>query len=139
VSAGPDGIADNADEPRDEWGVPIQTKENYDWILDWDGCHDSPGDDYDLDGFSDEVEFYIGTDPIDDCPDEPGDLDAWPYDNNMDTWSNVMDVLRYKDNLQICLPDPDYVQRFDINADECVNVMDVLLYKGHLQIQCTSS
>jgi len=137
-TAGPDGIADSGDEPHDVWGIPIQTREDYDGIIDWDGCHDSPGDDYDLDGFSDEVEFYIGTDPIDDCPDEPGDLDAWPYDNNMDTWSNVMDVLQYKGHLQIPASDPGYVQRLDINADEWVNVMDVLRYKDHLQIQCTS-
>jgi hypothetical protein len=47
-------------------------------------------------------------------------------------------LLQYKGHLQICVPDPNYVQRLDINADDCVNVLDVLLYKGHLQVQCTN-
>jgi len=132
ASTGDDGIP-CTDDPGE-----INTCEDYDGIIDWDGCHDSPGADYDLDEFSDEEETHIGTDPTDDCPDEPGYLDAWPYDNNVDTKSNVMDVLEYKGHLQICLPDPDYVQRLDIKVDECVNVMDILLYKGHLQIQCTN-
>jgi hypothetical protein len=132
ASTGDDGVP-----CTDDFGE-INTCEDYDGIIDWDGCRDGPGADYDLDGFTDEVETYIGTDPTDDCPDESGYLDAWPFDNNIDTWSNVMDVLRYKGHLQICLPDPGYVQRLDIKADECVNVMDILLYKGHLQIQCTN-
>lgn len=58
-TAGPDGIADTGDEPHDVFGVPIQTREDYDSILDWDGCHDSPGDDYDGDGLTDEDEALI--------------------------------------------------------------------------------
>jgi hypothetical protein len=114
-----------------------------------DGTLDPADADDDNDEFDDAVEAYIGTDPWDDCPDVTGTAglcpgptcdghDAWPFDNNVDTKSNVMDVLNYKGHLQICLPDPDYVQRLDINADECVNVMDILLYKGHLQVQCTN-
>jgi hypothetical protein len=99
------------------------------------GC--DPGVDTDGDGFDNDVECYVGTDPLDDCPDDPWD-DAWPFDNNVDTWSNVLDVLQYKGHLQICVPDPGYVQRLDINGDQCVNALDVLLYKGHLQIQCTN-
>jgi subtilisin family serine protease len=105
--------------------------------------------DLDKDGFDDDVETYVGTDPFDACPDVTGTSglcpgpscdgdDAWPLDNNIDTWSNVLDVLQYKGHLQICAPDPNYVQRLDINADECVNVLDVLLYKGHLEVQCTN-
>jgi hypothetical protein len=109
----------------------------------------SPPGDSDGDGFSDAVEAYVGTDPLDACPDVTGTPglcpgpscdghDAWPFDNNVDTWSNVLDILQYKGHLQICVPDPNYVERLDINADECVNVLDVLLYKGHLQVQCTN-
>jgi hypothetical protein len=105
--------------------------------------------DLDKDGFDDDVELYLGTDPFDACPDVTGTPglcpgpscdgdDAWPFDNNIDTWSNVLDVLQYKGYLQICVPDPNYVQRLDINADDCVDVLDVLLYKGHLQVQCTN-
>jgi putative hemolysin len=106
-------------------------------------------DDDDNDALDDSVESYVGTDPLDACPDVTGTPglcpgpscdgdDAWPFDNNIDTWSNILDVLQYKGHLQICLPDPNYVQRFDINADECVNILDVLLYKGHLEVQCTN-
>jgi len=63
-TAGPDGIADSGDEPLDSFGVPIRTKEDYDGIVDTDGCHDSPTDDYDGDGLSDENEVLLyGTDP----------------------------------------------------------------------------
>jgi hypothetical protein len=113
----------------------------------WGG--DACDADDDNDGFDDSVEAYLGTDPFDACPDVTGTPglcpgpscdgdDAWPFDNNVDTWSNVLDVLQYKGHLQTCVPDPNYVQRLDINADECVDVLDVLLYKGHLQVQCTN-
>jgi len=55
-TAGPDGIADTGDEPLNQYGVPIQTKEDYDGIIDVDGCHDSPGEDWDADGLDDEVD-----------------------------------------------------------------------------------
>jgi uncharacterized repeat protein (TIGR01451 family) len=102
----------------------------------WLGTDACSGD-TDDDAFGDYEELHLGTDPLDDCPDDPSD-DAWPFDNNIDTQSNVLDVLQYKGHLQICVPDPNYVQRLDINADDCVNVLDVLLYKGHLQMQCTN-
>jgi hypothetical protein len=76
-TAGPNGVADNGDEPLDELGVPIKTKEDYDGIIDWDGCHDSPGDDWDADGMSDEVEvLQAGTDPTDMDTDNDGLCDG---------------------------------------------------------------
>jgi len=76
-TAGPDGIADSGDEPLDELGVPIKTKEDYDGIIDWDGCHDSPSDDWDGDGMSDEVEvLQAGTDPTDMDTDDDGLCDG---------------------------------------------------------------
>jgi hypothetical protein len=65
LTAGPDGVADTGDEPLTQLGTPMQTKEDYDGIIDTDGCHDSPTDDYDGDGLSDENEahFYF-TDPV---------------------------------------------------------------------------
>ncbi len=71
-TAGPDGIADTGDEPLNALMVPIQTKEDYDGIADEDGCHDSPTDDYDMDGLTDEVEWIqYGTNPV--IPDTDGD------------------------------------------------------------------
>jgi hypothetical protein len=40
-TAGPDGIADSGDEPLAP--LPTLTKEDYDGVIDTDGCHDSPG------------------------------------------------------------------------------------------------
>ncbi len=93
-TAGPDGEADTGDEPLIN-GVPIQTREDYDGVLDTDGCHDSPGDDYDGDGLTDEDEVFIhGTDPTNPDTDADGVLDgpdncpAWPNpDQNTPPWA----------------------------------------------------
>jgi hypothetical protein len=51
----------------------------------------SSGCDNDNDGWSDSAEGSIGTDPLDNCPDNPPD-DAWPADINNDTFSDISDV-----------------------------------------------
>jgi len=56
----------------------VLTFEDYDGILDTDGCHDSPGDDKDGDGFTDEAEvLFIGTNAAKPCGNNgwPADLD----------------------------------------------------------------
>jgi hypothetical protein len=132
-TAGPDGEADSGDEPLNEHGVPIQTKEDYDGIIDTDGCHDSPGEDYDGDGFADEVEAYVGTDPTDACPDPGGD-DAWPPDINMDTWADVGDILEYKPVIITTVPPSS--PRYDLDMDQYIDVGDILMYKPVILIQC---
>jgi putative hemolysin len=104
---------------------------------DSDGACDAGDPDDDNDEFDDSVEAYLSTDPLDACPDDPSD-DAWPFDINVDTWSDILDVLLYKGHLQTQVGDPDYDQRLDFNADAWVNILDVLLYKGHIQVQCTN-
>jgi len=100
-------------------------------------------DDTDGDGGSNGREQYIGTDPLDDCtddgsPEERGTHDAWHFDINIDTWSDILDVLLYKGHLQIQYSEPEYNSRLDFNADGWVDILDILLYKGNLQIQCTN-
>jgi len=91
--AGPDGaLGVGADlnhngrnvNPAETWpaaGSPgnddtVLVFEDYDTVIDNDGCHDSPGDDYDGDGYTDEVEqLHLGTNPVDPCG-----QDAWPSD-----------------------------------------------------------
>jgi hypothetical protein len=76
-TAGPDGVSDTGDEPLNALLVPIQTKEDYDGIADEDGCHDSPTDDYDMDGITDDVEWITyGTDPVNPDTDGDGVLDG---------------------------------------------------------------
>lgn len=76
-TAGPDGIADTGDEPLNGLLVPIQTKEDFDGVADEDGCHDSPTDDYDLDGIPDDIEWITyHTDPVNPDTDGDGVLDG---------------------------------------------------------------
>ncbi|MEX0682323.1 MAG: hypothetical protein WD904_00275 [Dehalococcoidia bacterium] len=88
------GIRDGAEAVHtsdDSW----LTFEDYDGVLDTDGCHDSPGDDYDGDGFTDEDEVFIvrtlpydadtdndtvvdGADNCANWPNTAQNLPAWP-------------------------------------------------------------
>ncbi len=88
--------------------------------------------DSDADGFLDSFEAYVGTDPWDDCPDDPSD-DAWPPDINNDTWVNGLDIMRFKPVLS-----GPYDVRFDLNADGYVNVLDLMIYKPLLGTSCTN-
>lgn len=109
-------------------------------VADQDGVNvivaGAPPVDTDSDGFGDCVELYLGTDPTDDCTDEPDDLDAWPFDINMSTCVDILDVLMFKGKLMYCYPDPDCALRYDLNADGCVNILDVLVYKPVLNMCC---
>ena len=52
--------------------------EDYDGIIDSDGCHDSPGDDFDGDGFTDEAEVLsLGTGAGDPCGNDAGPRTSW--------------------------------------------------------------
>jgi len=131
-TAGPDGQADSGDEPVDPGtGLPILSREDYDGVLDTDGCHDSPGDDYDGDGWSDELEaLSLGTNAARGCAltatanDE--DPDPWPPDFDDNQIVNILDVIPV-------LPPyfgsssggPNYAQRRDLNADGIINILDV--------------
>jgi len=99
-----------------------------------------PDGDSDGDGFDDGVESYVGTDPLDDCPDDPSH-DAWPPDLDIDTEVDIVDVLKFKPLFLSGLPcdgDPEYDNRFDLNANGCINIVDVLLYKPIIATQCTN-
>jgi len=137
-TAGPDGVADTGDEPHNELGVPIQTREDYDGIIDWDGCHDSPGDDYDDDGFSDEVEYYMGTDPANSCTDAPGH-DAWPPDIVIDGVVDVFDALTFLPAFPSAEGGPGYSQRFDFaDSDGVVDIFDALTFLDRFPSACTN-
>ena len=69
------GVSDGAEDPLSTDDV-VLVFEDYDGILDGDGCHDSPGDDFDGDGFTDEDEVLsIGTNAAAPCG-----TDGWPAD-----------------------------------------------------------
>jgi len=100
-----------------------------------DGMLDPADLDDDNDGFEDDDEAHVGTDPWDACRDDASD-DAWPPDINIDTWANILDVLLFKP--VIMTPVPPGPARFDLNADNNINILDVLLYKPIIMTQCTN-
>jgi hypothetical protein len=97
--------------------------------------------DCDDDQFDDYIELYVGTDPLDDCPDDPTD-DAWPPDTTINTEIDVLDLFQFvlANVLATTVGDPNYDARFDLNADESINVLDLFEYVrlDLLATQCTN-
>lgn len=100
---------------------------------DGDTIPDRDDPDDDNDAYSDIVEVNIGTDPLDDCPDDPSDH-AWPPDINNDGAVNVLDIMRYREPLH-----GPYDRRYDLNADGSVNILDVMQYRDWINATCTNS
>jgi hypothetical protein len=94
--------------------------------------------DTDGDSFDDNVELYIGTDPLDACPDEASD-DAWPLDIDRDKEIRVVtDVLNFGDRIGATPGSPNWWQRLDFNGDGQLSVVgDVLMYRGMIGETCT--
>jgi hypothetical protein len=137
-TAGPDGIPCTADDN-------VNTCEDYDGIIDTDGCHDSPGDDYDGDSFGltgasgfpsfwDEIEAFLGTDPLDNCPDNPSDA-AWPPDFNNSGAVTSGDLVLFRQHY------PPlgglYAARYDLNASGAITSGDLVLFKKYYGSSCT--
>jgi hypothetical protein len=102
---------------------------------DSDGACDASDPDDDNDGFDDAVENYIGTDPLDACPDNPSD-DAWPPDTHTDTQVNIFDLMEIVPHLPSVLGDPKYDNRFDIRVDGRINIFDIMNLVLFLGTQC---
>ena len=129
------GVADPSDDGTD---------------TDVDGLCDVGDPDDDNDGFDDDVETYLGTDPLDDCPNVTGTPglcpgptcdghDAWPLDVNVDKAVTVVgDALNFRDRIGAEPADPEWLQRLDLNMDNYITVVgDVLLYTDMLGATCT--
>jgi len=106
--------------------------------LDADGIGDAC-DHSDGDGFLDAVELYLGTDPLDACPDVVGADDAWPLDNDITKDITVTgDVFAYRDRIGAAPGDPNWRQRIDLDGDGSLSVTgDVFLYKDKIGETCT--
>ncbi len=94
-----------------------------------------PVGDTDCDGWTDADEGTIGTDPTDDCPDDPTD-DAWPSDFDMNAVVNLADlfnVLPPYFGSSPSNPDtngdtvPDWSPRRDLVPDGFINLADVFM------------
>ena len=96
-----------------------------------DGIPDYLDEDDDNDGFTDDIEIYIGTDPLRACGDN-----AWPPDFNNDRFVTIVDVLGYKGKIGARLGDTNYTPRYDLNADGFITIGDVLLMKPYIGKSC---
>jgi hypothetical protein len=99
----------------------------------------APGVDTDGDGFNDDVECYLPTDPRDDCPDVIGGDDAWPLDVDMTRDVSVTgDVFNYVGRIGATPGDPMWWQRLDFDMDSSLSVTgDVFMYVGKIGATCT--
>jgi len=154
ASVPPDGDGDGVEDAVDNCPlVPNFPQDDRDIDGQGDACEDD--DDNDSIGFlqepgpvagcpsaelaplwSDCMESYLGTDPLDNCPDDP-QHDAWPPDLNKDTVVNILDQFTMF---------PYWLQpagaggaRFDLNADGTVNVLDVFQMMPHWMGTCVST
>jgi hypothetical protein len=108
-------------------GIPDCTDPTAD--TDEDGTYNPDDSDDDGDGIPDVDENYMGTDSLDDCPDDSND-DAWPPDINNDTQTNILDIMEYfaYGAFHTDFGDPSYDTRFDLNGDGILNILDIMTF-----------
>ena len=107
-------------------------------ILDLDGDHvlnhDDGDDDADL--FFDASEAFLGTDPLDDCPDNASDA-AWPPDFDNDRRVTSLDFSRWKMHYPAGSADsPRYAARYDLTASGSIDALDFADWKKHYPRAC---
>ena len=94
-------------------------------------------DDTDCDGWTEGEESYLGTDPLDDCPNSSSH-DAWPLDINKDRYITVSgDMAKYSGRIGATPGSPNWWQRLDLNADGYITVSgDMAKYSGKIGQSC---
>jgi hypothetical protein len=95
-----------------------------------------PANDPDCDGFSATVENSAGTDPFDNCPDDPSD-NAWPADIDNDTFSDITEITALAASFG--QPVPPAPTRHDIApapVDAFVDITDIVRMAGFFGQMC---
>jgi len=93
---------------------------------------ESGGSDSDGDGWTNENELSIGTDPFDNCPDNYSD-EAWPPDLKLDWCINVADVVKFTGHIPCYyVGDACYENRFDLKTDGEIGAADVLKLRPYI-------
>lgn len=85
--------------------------------------------DTDIDGFSNQVENYINTDPNYKCTDPKG-ISAWPPDFNNDGKVTVADTLIVRSKFGT------FDHRYDLNMDGKVTIADILMENSYFGKSC---
>ena len=100
-------------------------------------------DDLDNDGFTNDVESYLGTDPGRACPatavanDEA--VDAWPPDFNDDQFVDISDVAEISALFGATQGDPNYDPRYDLNVDGFIDISDLAVVSNLFGQGCTQA
>ncbi len=102
---------------------------------DIDSAGDACDSDDDNDGFSDGAESYLGTDPLDDCPDNISH-DAWPVDFDRSGNVDISDVLFLKPVFGSSVPPVS--RRFNLAPGAGIDISDVLFLKPVFGKTCLS-
>ena len=136
-----DGLGDDCDDDDDGDTIP-DASDNCPLVAnsaqtdtDGDGQGDAC-DDSDGDGFTDEVEIHVGTDPLVACPDGTSD-DPWPLDINMDKSATMADVFKYSGKIGRPVSGDPLLRRLDLNMDNSITMADVFKYSGKVGQTCT--
>jgi hypothetical protein len=140
--------------------------ENYDGVLDADGCHDSPGDDFDGDGLTDDSEVFQHltlafnpdtdadgvTDGPDNCrlwPNPTQTMPAWALlvnDSDCDGFTQAREIYLTTEPTKHCAasttannePPPDFWP-LDMNDSRQINTVDVGAFVGKLGLDNTEA
>ncbi|HET9476590.1 MAG TPA: hypothetical protein VFP63_03795, partial [Dehalococcoidia bacterium] len=96
----------------------VKTFEDYDTVLDGDGCHDSPGEDFDGDGFTDDAEaLTIGTNAGYPCGNNSWPADLWdqpPLSANKITVQDLTSFIAPVRRLNTSAGNPNFSTRWDL-------------------------
>jgi hypothetical protein len=134
-----DGVDDADDNCPTNWN-PEQT--DLDGDDSGDVCDTDDDNDIHTVGivYTDLREWYLGTDPLADCPQVSGKHDAWPMDMDKNTILNLGgDVAKYIGKLGKNVGDDNSLRRLDLDGNGLLNLGgDVAKYIGTLGVlSCT--
>lgn len=113
----------------------------------WAGAHPGLQTDTDGDSFSDAMETYMGTDPVQPCAATPvppttsgsvndETLDNYPMDFNDDRLVSILDVGSYSSRFGKAVNAVGVSTRYDLNSDGLVSILDVGKFSGPFGKRC---
>lgn len=113
----------------------------------WAGAHPGLQTDTDGDSFSDALETYMGTDPVQPCAATPvppttagfvndETIDNYPMDFNDDRLVNILDVGTYSSRFGKPVNAAGVTTRHDLNSDGLVSILDVGKFSAPFGKRC---